>query len=135
MGIQEQETQYFFHTYKRIPLEIERGEGVHLFGKDGKRYLDMFSGLAVNALGYGHHKIIAAIEKQARAYIHLSNYYLQEPQVELAGLLIRHSGYRKVFFSNRLSIFFLKITFAFHFSEESHSTLYKISFCTSCDEI
>jgi len=57
----DREAAYFFHTYKRIPLEIDRGEGVYLFTKDGKRYLDMFAGLAVNALGYSHPKIIEAI--------------------------------------------------------------------------
>lgn len=100
MNALEREAQHFFHTYKRIPLEIERGEGMYLFTKDGKRYLDMFSGLAVNALGYGHPAVIKAIEQQARKYIHLSNYYLQEPQITLAELLTRHSGYDKVFFAN-----------------------------------
>ncbi len=96
----EREAAYFFHTYKRIPLEIERGEGVYLFAKDGRRYLDMFAGLAVNALGYSHPGITAAIAEQSRRYIHLSNYYLQDPQIQLAGMLVKHSGYCKVFFGN-----------------------------------
>ena len=100
MDTLEREAQYFFHTYKRIPLEIEKGEGVYLFTRDGKRYLDMFSGLAVNALGYGHPGIIKAIEEQSRRYIHLSNYYLQEPQLRLAELLVKYSGCDKVFFCN-----------------------------------
>src|ERR1051326_1686027 len=94
----EREAAYFFHTYKRIPLEIDRGEGVYLFTKDGKRYLDMFGGLAVNALGYGHQRVLEAISQQAGRYIHLSNYYLQEPQLKLAELLVKHSGYSRVFF-------------------------------------
>src|SRR6266436_3948979 len=98
MNTVEREQQYFFHTYKRIPLEIDRGEGVYLFTKDGKRYLDMFAGLAVNALGYGHPSVIKAIDDQVRKYIHLSNYYLQEPQLQLAELIIKYSGYQKVFF-------------------------------------
>lgn len=96
----DREAQYFFHTYKRIPLEIDRGEGVYLFTSDGKRYLDMFAGLAVNALGYAHPRIIEAIGRQSRKYIHLSNYYLQEPQIRLAELLVKYSGYPKVFFGN-----------------------------------
>ena len=96
----EREAAYFFHTYKRIPLEIDRGEGVYLFTKDGKRYLDMFGGLAVNALGYGHQRVLEAISQQAGRYIHLSNYYLQEPQLKLAELLVKHSGYSRVFFGN-----------------------------------
>jgi acetylornithine/N-succinyldiaminopimelate aminotransferase len=100
MNTLDREAAYFFHTYKRLPLEIERGEGVYLFAKDGTRYLDMFSGLAVNALGYNHPKIVQAIQEQSRKYIHLSNYYLQEPQLKLAEILVKYSGYKKVFFCN-----------------------------------
>lgn len=96
----EQEQSLFFHTYKRLPLEIERGEGCYLYTKDGAKYLDMFSGLAVNALGYAHPAVIAAIETQIRRYNHLSNLFLQEPQLRLAEKMIRHSGYDKIFFSN-----------------------------------
>jgi len=100
MKAMDRESAYFFHTYKRIPLEIDRGEGMYLFSKDGKRYLDMFSGLAVNALGYAHPRVLRAIEEQARRYIHVSNYYLQEPQLQLGELLVTQSGCSKVFFSN-----------------------------------
>ncbi len=96
----ERESSLFFHTYKRLPLEIDRGEGVYLYTKDGKRYLDMFAGLAVNALGYGNPRVLSAIQAQASRYLHLSNYFLQDPQLELADRLIRLSGYRKLFFSN-----------------------------------
>jgi acetylornithine aminotransferase len=96
----DREAAFFFHTYKRIPLEIDRGEGVYLFTKDGTRYLDMFSGLAVNALGYAHPGVVAAITEQAKRYTHLSNYYLQEPQLLLAEQLVKHSGFERVFFSN-----------------------------------
>jgi acetylornithine/N-succinyldiaminopimelate aminotransferase len=100
MTNKDKEEKYFFHTYKRIPLEIERGEGVYLFTKDGERNLDMFGGLAVNSLGYAHPRILQAIQEQSQKYIHLSNYYLQEPQIRLAELLLQHSGYKKVFFTN-----------------------------------
>jgi acetylornithine aminotransferase len=100
MSIQERESTYLFHTYKRLPLEIDRGEGVYLYTNEGKKYLDMFGGLAVNALGYGHPKVLEAIQVQSRKYIHLSNYFLQEPQMALAELLIKHSGFKKLFFSN-----------------------------------
>ncbi len=96
----ERESKSLFHTYKRLPLEIERGEGVYLFAKDGTRYLDMFGGLAVNSLGYGNQKVLQAINEQAAKYIHLSNYFLQEPQVHLAELLLKYSGFSKVFFGN-----------------------------------
>ncbi len=100
MTMLERESAAFFHTYKRLPLEIDRGEGVYLIARDGTRYLDMFAGIAVNALGHAHPGVVRAICEQARAYIHLSNYFLQEPQLELAEILTRASGYPKIFFAN-----------------------------------
>jgi acetylornithine aminotransferase len=100
MAMLDREAALFLHTYKRLPLEIVRGEGVHLIARDGTRYLDMVAGIAVNALGYGHPRVVKAIEEQTRAYIHLSNYFLQEPQLRLAELLTAASGYPKIFFAN-----------------------------------
>lgn len=100
MNTLEKESQLFFHTYKRLPLEIDRGEGCYLFAKDGKKYLDMFSGLAVNALGYAHPAVVQAIDQQAKKYTHLSNFFLQEPQIQLAERLLHLSGFEKIFFSN-----------------------------------
>ncbi len=94
------EAEYLLQTYKRFPLEISHGDGVYLFSKDGRKYLDFFSGLAVNALGYGNQNIIDAIEAQLKKYIHLSNYFVNEPQINLAEKLIQHSGFSRVFFSN-----------------------------------
>jgi acetylornithine/N-succinyldiaminopimelate aminotransferase len=99
-SIFEKESKYFFHTFHRLPLDIDRGEGVYLYTKDGKRYMDFFGGLAVNALGYNHPRITAAIEKQIHRYIHLSNYYVQDKTVELAERVITASGYKRIFFSN-----------------------------------
>ena len=94
------EERYFFRTYKRLGLDIERGEGVYLIARDGKRYLDFFGGLAVNALGYNHPAVNKAIIDQVHKYIHLSNFYVQEPQVILAERVIQESGFQRVFFSN-----------------------------------
>jgi acetylornithine/N-succinyldiaminopimelate aminotransferase len=94
------EKEFLLQTYKRIPITITHGKGVYLFTEDGKKYLDFFSGLAVNALGYGNEKVIRAIEEQIKKYIHLSNYYTNSPQVELAEKLVKYSGLSKVFFSN-----------------------------------
>ena len=96
----KKEQEYLLQTYKRIPIKISDGKGVYLFTEDGKKYLDFFSGLAVNALGYGNEKVIRAIEEQIKKYIHLSNYYVNTSQVELAEKLVRYSGLAKVFFSN-----------------------------------
>jgi predicted acetylornithine/succinylornithine family transaminase len=100
MNIFEREEEILLQTYKRIPIEISHGEGVYLYSKDGKKYLDFFSGLAVNALGYGNKKVIQSIEVQINKFIHLSNYYINTPQVELAEKLVKYSGLSKVFFTN-----------------------------------
>lgn len=55
------------------PLEIVRGEGSYLFDAEGKRYLDLMTGIAVNVLGYGHPAILSALETQAKKYLHLYN--------------------------------------------------------------
>jgi len=96
----DNEKKYLLNTYKRIPIEISHGEGVYLYSKDRKKYLDFFAGLAVNALGYSHPAIQEAINEQASKYIHLSNYYISDPQIKLAELLIKISGMSKVFFTN-----------------------------------
>lgn len=96
----EKEAKFFFHTYHRLPVDIDHGDGVYLYSKEGKRYIDFFGGLAVNALGYNHPRINAAIEKQIHRYIHLSNYFLQDAQIELAERIIQTSGFKRLFFSN-----------------------------------
>ena len=100
MTTTERERDSFFHTYKRLPLDIDRGEGVYLFDRSGKRYLDLFGGLAVNALGYAHPGVVTAIHEQSKRFIHLSNYFVTDTALELAELLRKHTGFRKVFFSN-----------------------------------
>jgi acetylornithine/N-succinyldiaminopimelate aminotransferase len=100
MNVFEREEKYFFKTYKRLNLEIEKGEGSYLISKDSVRYLDMFGGLAVNALGYNHPKINGAIVSQIQKYLHLSNMFVQDSQVDLAEIIIESSGYKKLFFSN-----------------------------------
>ena len=99
-NIFDKEEEYLLHTYKRIPIVISHGEGVYLFSVDGNKYLDFFSGLAVNALGYGNKKVIQAIEEQIEKYVHLSNYYINSSQIELAEKLVKYSGLSRVFFAN-----------------------------------
>lgn len=100
MSLHDRESAAFFHTYKRLPVTPVRGEGMELIAADGTRYLDMFGGIAVNALGHAHPRVVRAITEQAGRYIHLSNYFAQEPQIRLAELLLRHSGMTRVFFAN-----------------------------------
>jgi len=96
----EFEAKHFFQTYKRMPVEIVRGEGCYLITKDGRRILDFFSGLAVNVLGYGDRDVLRAIIHQTKDYLHLSNFYIQDAQIALAKVLLQASGYDRVFFSN-----------------------------------
>jgi acetylornithine/N-succinyldiaminopimelate aminotransferase len=100
MELRTRDDAVIFHTYKRLPLAITRGEGMYLYDAAGNRYLDMFAGIAVNALGYAHPDLLRAINAQAAAYVHLSNYFAQEPQIRLAEQITRASGYERVFFCN-----------------------------------
>lgn len=100
MTIHEREADNILQTYKRFPIEIDHGEGMYLVDVDGNRYLDFLGGVAVNALGYGNRSVLDAIQRQAEKYIHVSNYFVQEAQVELAEKLTCITGYSKVFFCN-----------------------------------
>jgi acetylornithine/N-succinyldiaminopimelate aminotransferase len=90
----------FFKTYKRLPVVIDRGEGCYLYTYKGEKILDMFGGLAVNVLGYNYPGINEAVNSQLKRYIHISNYFYQEKQIELAGKILKLSGFSKLFFSN-----------------------------------
>jgi predicted acetylornithine/succinylornithine family transaminase len=100
MTIHELEKEYFLNTYNRFPIEISHGEEMYLIDKGGNRYLDLLGGVAVNALGYGNEKLISAVSKQAAKYMHVSNYFVQQPQLELAKVLCDVTNYSKVFFCN-----------------------------------
>ena len=94
------EARLLLSTYERNPLLFERGEGVELIDEKGERYLDLLSGIGVNALGYGHAAIEEAIVRQGRALIHTSNLYFHEGQAELALRLTERTGMDRVFFAN-----------------------------------
>ena len=94
------EAKLLLHTYDRNPILFVRGEGVHIIDEDGERYLDLLSGIGVNALGYGHPAIERAIINQSRALIHTSNLFYHEGQAELALRLTERTGLDRVFFAN-----------------------------------
>jgi acetylornithine/N-succinyldiaminopimelate aminotransferase len=96
----DESAKLFFNTYKRYPIDIDRGDGPYLYSKSGERYLDLFGGLAVNALGYNNGAVNRAIEKQIKRYIHISNLFYQDSQIALAERLLATSRYAKVFFCN-----------------------------------
>ena len=87
------------NTYSRFPLVLEKGEGCYVYDTDGTKYLDFVAGIAVNSLGHNNEKLISAISKQAE-FIHVSNLYWTQPQINLAEKLTKHSVFDKVFFCN-----------------------------------
>lgn len=98
--IVEREHNAMFQTYKRLDIAIDRAEGCRIYDKTGNVYLDFLAGIAVNALGHSHPKITGAITKQVARYMHVSNYFYQDIQVEFAEKLKLLSGYGRVFLSN-----------------------------------
>lgn len=96
----DREHDVLFQTYKRLPVVIDRAEGARIIDVDGNVYLDLLGGIAVNALGHSHPRVVEAVVEQARRYMHVSNFFYQEPQVRLAELLRSASGYDRVFFTN-----------------------------------
>jgi len=85
-------------VYKRSSIVMERGEGVYLYGDNGKKYLDFAGGIAVNSLGHCHPHLVKALEKQANKLWHVSNMYTIEPQERLAKRLADSSFADLVFF-------------------------------------
>ena len=94
------EQQHLVQTYARYNLTIQRGKGCWVWDTKGKKYLDFLSGLAVNALGYSHPRIVKAIREQAGKLIHTSNLFYHEHQAPLAAALKRLTGMDRVFFCN-----------------------------------
>lgn len=94
------EQQYVLQTYLRPDFVLDHGDGVWLTASDGRRFLDAGSGIAVNALGYGHPALVEAIKQAADGLLHVSNLYHTAPQVLLARDLCESSFADRVFFSN-----------------------------------
>ncbi|HZD49821.1 MAG TPA: aminotransferase class III-fold pyridoxal phosphate-dependent enzyme, partial [Silvibacterium sp.] len=94
------EAKLLLPTYERNPILFVGGEGVHLIDDQGERYLDLLSGIGVNALGYGHPAIENAIAEQSKKLIHISNLFFHPGQAELALRLTKMSGMDRAFFCN-----------------------------------
>ena len=92
--------QYIVSTYKRLPIAIAKGEGNYLYDTNGKKYLDLFTGLAVNVLGHSHPRILHALREQGEQFLHISNVFLNQPAIRLAQRLVEHTIPGKVFFTN-----------------------------------
>jgi acetylornithine/N-succinyldiaminopimelate aminotransferase len=92
--------QTYLPVFKRFPVAFSHGNGSTLVDVDGKEYIDALSGIAVNSLGHNHPVITAAIQRQAGKLLHVSNFFVTEPQVRLAEALTQASGMDHVFFTN-----------------------------------
>src|SRR5215472_14784259 len=98
--ITELEHQYLMGTFKRLPITLVEGKGVTVRDSEGRLYLDMVAGIAVNVLGHAHPAVADALAEQAGRLVHTSNLYYSEPQVQLARRLVELSFPSRVFFAN-----------------------------------
>ncbi|HWF46940.1 MAG TPA: aspartate aminotransferase family protein [Bryobacteraceae bacterium] len=94
------ERQYLLQNYGRYPLALHRGKACYLYDLEGKRYLDLISGIGVNSLGYAHPRITKVIRQQAGLLLHTSNLYYHEYQGRLAERLAKATGLNRAFFCN-----------------------------------
>ncbi|MBQ6839636.1 MAG: aspartate aminotransferase family protein [Oscillospiraceae bacterium] len=92
--------EYVAGTYGRFPVEIVSGKGSRMYGIDGKEYIDMTSGIGVNAFGACDPEWVAAVSAQAATLQHTSNLYYTQPCARLAKALCEKTGMAKVFFGN-----------------------------------
>ncbi len=98
--IHRDEAKHLMNTYRRPPVVFTRGKGCYLFDSKGKQYLDFLGGIAVNALGYSHARLVRVIRREAANAIHLSNLFHNPYQGPLAAKLAKWSGLDRVFFTN-----------------------------------
>ncbi len=91
---------FLMNTYQRLPVAFTHGEGVWLWDRDGKRYLDALAGIAVVGLGHAHAAVAKAICEQAERLLHTSNLYRIPLQEEVGALLCQVAGMDRVFFAN-----------------------------------
>ncbi|VFQ71728.1 unnamed protein product [Cuscuta campestris] len=98
--VMAESAKYLVGTYDRAPLVLASGKGCKLTDVDGREYLDLTSGIAVNALGHGDPDFVRAVSDQIATLTHVSNMYHSLPQVELAKRLVSCSFADRVFFSN-----------------------------------
>jgi acetylornithine/N-succinyldiaminopimelate aminotransferase len=91
---------FLLPTYTRPPIVMTRGRGAYVYDSTGKKYLDFLGGIAVNALGHAHPRIVKTIRREAPRAVHFSNLYHNPYQGPLARKLAEWSGLDRVFFSN-----------------------------------
>jgi len=90
----------YLQVFKRYPIVIDKGRGAKLWDTNGKEYIDLLAGIAVNTLGHAHPRLVEAISKQAAELMHVSNFFLTKPQALLSKKLTEISGLDRVFLAN-----------------------------------
>ncbi len=100
MSITSIDKEYVAATYGRFPVELSEGMGAVVYDTDGKEYIDMGTGIAVNTFGYSDEEWVLAVTAQLSRLQHTSNLYYTEPCAKLAKLLCEKTGMKKVFFGN-----------------------------------
>lgn len=100
MSVKSDDKKFIANTYNRFDLQIVKGNGSIFYDENGKEYIDLGTGIAVNTFGFCDKEWIDAVEKQLEVFQHTSNLYYSEPCVKLAELLSKKTGCKKVFFGN-----------------------------------
>lgn len=129
MSITANDKQYIANTYARFPVELVSGKGAILKDSEGKEYIDLGAGIAVNVFGVADDEWLAAVTNQLSTLTHTSNLYFTEPCSTLAKMLCERTGMKKAFFGNsgaEANECAIKVArrYAFDkYGDESHSTI------------
>ena len=100
MNVKTIDKQYVANTYNRFDLQIVSGKGSLVYDENGKEYIDLGTGIAVNTFGVADPIWQQAVAEQMQKVQHMSNLYYTEPCAKLAQMLCERTGMKKVFFSN-----------------------------------
>lgn len=98
--LQQFDAQHVMATYARQPVVFVRGRGVRLWDAEGKEYIDFLGGIAVDAIGHCHPRVVRAVQQQAEKLLHVSNLFYTEPQFRLAQKLTAVAGMDNLFYCN-----------------------------------
>jgi acetylornithine/N-succinyldiaminopimelate aminotransferase len=98
--IRSSEARYLMNTYRRPPVVFTHGRACRLYDSRGREYLDFLAGIAVNALGHAHPRLVRAIRREAGRALHVSNLFHNPYQGPLAQKIAKWSGLDRVFFTN-----------------------------------
>ena len=99
-SLHQEDKKNYLPTFNRLPLAFIKGKGSRLWDADGKEYIDLLAGIAVNNVGHCHPKVVKAISDQARELMHISNFFVSPPQVALSKLLVDITQMDHVFLTN-----------------------------------